>query len=80
MMLYLLILFFDKDFNKITVFANKLGILNIDLEKENLDVDNSFYEDDSETFIHVRLLTWCKKCEKNKALKEDISKELMPVA
>ena len=37
-----------------------MGILSIDLDKKNLDVDNSFYEDDSETFIHVRLLTWKK--------------------
>ena len=36
-----------------------------------------FLEDDSDTVIDVRVLTWWKKFEKRKHLKK--SKELMPV-
>ena len=36
------ILFFDEYFSKITFFANKMGILSVDLDKINLDDDNNF--------------------------------------
>ena len=55
------------------------GILNIDLNCINLD-DNNFDEDDPDIIIHVRLLAWHTKFEKGKALKKDISEELMPAA
>ena len=42
------------------------------------DVD--FVEDDPKTIIHVRLLAWHNKFENCKALKKEISKELMTVA
>ena len=38
------ILFFDEYFSKITFFANKMGILSVDLDKINLDDDNNFDE------------------------------------
>ena len=43
------LLFFDKDFSKVTFFANKIGILNVDLKNINLDDDNNFDEDHPET-------------------------------
>ena len=59
MMIYL----FNEDFNKVTFTANRRHILALDL-----DEDNSFDEDDPDTVIHVRLLAWCNKFEKHKAL------------
>ena len=43
------LLFFDKDFSKVTFFAKKIGTLNVDLENINLDDDNNFDEDHPET-------------------------------
>ena len=70
------ILFFDVDFSKVAFFANKMGILCVDLDKINLN-DNNFYKDDPETIIYVRLLAWHNKFKNHKALKKDINKELM---
>ena len=67
------IIFFDEDFSKVT-FDNEMGILGIDLDKINLDDDNSFDKDDPETIIHVRLLAWHNKFEKCKGIKKDVSK------
>ena len=64
------VLFFDEDLSKVTFYANKMGILGVDLYNINLDDDNNFYEDDPETIIHAKLLAWCNKFEKRKALKE----------
>ena len=57
-----------------------MGILGVDLDKINLDDDNNFYEDDTDTIINVRLLAWLNKFEKPKALKKTIDEELMLVA
>ena len=74
------ILFFDEDLSKVTFFCNEMGILDVGLYKINLDDDdNSFDEDDPETIIHVRLLAWRNKFEKQKAHKSNISKQLRPV-
>ena len=73
------ILFSDEDFSKVTFFANQMVILGLDLGKINPDEDNNFDKDDPETIIYVRLLAWRNKFEKRKALKKDLSKELMPV-
>ena len=54
-----------------------MGILNLDLDKIYLN-DVDFDEIDPETIIHKSLLVWLNKYEKRKALKKDISKELMP--
>ena len=51
-----------------------MGILGEDLDKINLDDDNSFDKDDPETIIHVRLLAWYNKFEKCKGIKKGISK------
>ena len=45
-----------------------MGILNIDLNNNNLD--NNFKEDYSDTIIHIRLLDWHIKFEKGKVLKK----------
>ena len=39
-----------------------------------------FNEDDPDPDIHVRLLAWHNKFEKRKALKKDISEELISLA
>ena len=56
----------------------RMGILNIDLNK--IDLDNNLDEDDPDTIILIRLLTWDTKFEKRKALKTELNKELMPEA
>ena len=73
------ILFFEKDFDNVTFFANELVILNINLDKINLD-DVDFYEDDPKTIIHIRLFAWRNKSDKPKTIKKDLSKGLMPAA
>ena len=45
-----------------------MSILNTDLN--NINLDNNFDEDDLDTIILVRLLTWHIKFEKRKALKK----------
>ena len=60
------ILLFDEDFGKVTFFG--MDIFSVDLDKINLD-DVDFYEDDTETIIHVRRLAWCNKFEKSKVYK-----------
>ena len=74
------ILFFDEEFCKFRFFMNEMGILSVYLDKINLNDDNNFHEDDPETTIHVRLITWRNEFKKCKAFKKYINKELMPVA
>ena len=57
-----------------------MGILGVDLDKINLDNDNNFDENDSETIIHVSLLAWHNKFEKRKAYKKDVSIKLIHLA
>ena len=57
--------------------CNEMGILNIDLS--NINLDNNFDEDDSDNIILIRLLAWHIKFEKCKALRKNISEELMPI-
>ena len=45
-----------------------MGIFIIDLN--NVNLDNNFDEDDPETTILIRLLTWHIKIEKRKELKK----------
>ena len=52
--------------------CNEMGILNIDLN--NINLDNSFDEDD------LKLLAWHIKFEKCKAFKKKLNEELMPIA
>ena len=57
--------------------CNEMGILNKDLY--NINLDNNFDEDDPDTIL-IRLLSWHIKFEKHKALKKELTEELMPVA
>ena len=54
-----------------------MGILSINLNNNNLD--NNFYDDDSDTIILIRLLAWHSKLKSVKHLK-NISEELMQIA
>ena len=46
----------------------------IDLNNIILD-DADFHEDDPETIIHVRLITWCNRYKQLKACKKEIKKK-----
>ena len=50
------ILFFSEDFDKVTFIADQKHILDVDLVRINLG--NNFDEDDPDTVIHIRVLTW----------------------
>ena len=65
------IFFFNGDFDKVTFMANQGNIFAADLDKINLDNDNKFDEDDSDTIIHARLLAWRSIFEKRKKLKKN---------
>ena len=68
-----MIYLFDEDFSShFFFFLISVGIVRVDLGNINLD-DNNFDEDDPETIIHVRHLTWCNKSGKYKAFKKDVS-------
>ena len=58
--------------------CNEMGILNIDLNNNNLD--NNFDEDDPDTIILIRLSARYMKFGKCKALKKELNEELMSVA
>ena len=62
-------LFFIKLLKK-SHFLHEMGILGVDLDKNNLDDGNNFDEDDLDIIIHVRLLAWRNKLKKRKALKK----------
>ena len=51
------ILSYKEDFDKVTYIANQRHILAVNLDKINLDNDNSFNLDDPDTIDHVRLFT-----------------------
>ena len=72
------IVFFNKDSGNVTFSSDEMRILSVDLNNINLDEAN-FYEDDPETIIHVRLMTWCNRL-KRKVCKKERIKELMPAA
>ena len=68
------ILYFNEDSGNVVFSCNEMGVLNINL-------DNSFDEDDPDTIIIInRLLAWHIKFEKMQAVKKMISEELMPIA
>ena len=71
------ILFFDEDFSEVTFCVNEMSILGVDHDKVNLDDDNNFDEDDTDTIIHVKLLAWGNKFKKRKSLEENTSKKIM---
>ena len=43
-----------------------MSILGVDHDKVNLDDDNNFDEDDTDTIIYVKLLAWRNKASKAK--------------
>ena len=71
MVLYLLtmITLFSEDFNKVTFFANEIGIFSVDLDKTNLDDDKNFDKYNTEITINVRLLAWVINLKNTKHLK-----------
>ena len=73
------VLYFNENFIDVVCICNKMGVLNMDLNNINLD-DTNHDEDDPDTLILVRPLTWHIKFEKRKALKEELNEELIPVA
>ena len=66
--------FYDENFDKVEFIANQRHILAVDLDKINIHNDKNFDENDPDTFIHVRLLAWCNKFKKRKALKKRSAK------
>ena len=62
------ILYFNEDSGNVVFTYNETGILNIDLNSINLDIN--FDEDDSDTIVLIRLLAWHIKFEKRKELKK----------
>ena len=48
-----------------------MGILSVELDNINID-DTNYDEDDPETIIHIRLLSWHSKLEKGKAIKKEL--------
>ena len=66
------IFYFNEDSGNVVCSCNEKGILNINLN--NINLDNNFDEDDLDTIIHIRLLTWNIKFEKRKALKKNYMK------
>ena len=55
-----------------------MGIVNIDLN--NINLDYSFDQEDPNTIILIRLLTWHTKFEKCKEIKKELNQELISVA
>ena len=60
------ILYFDEDSGNVVFNCDGMGILDVHLNKINLD--NDFDEDDPGTIIHVRLWAWHIRFEKRKEL------------
>ena len=58
------ILYFNEDSGDVVFNYKEMRILN------NIDIDRNFDEDDPETFILIKLLTWHIKYEKRKELKK----------
>ena len=54
------IIFVNENSNNATFFSNQISILCVDLNNINLD-DVNFNEDDPETIIVVRIMTWCNR-------------------
>ena len=71
------LLLFDEDSGDFTFFCNGMGILRVD--RNNINLDNNFDEDDPNTLILIRLLVWHSKFKKRKAIKKKIMEELMPI-
>ena len=53
------LLFSNEDSGTVTFFCNEMGIFGVNLN--NINLDNNFDEDDSDTIILVRLFAWHKR-------------------
>ena len=73
------IFYFNGDSSNAIFSCNEMGVLSIDLNNTSLDETN-YDENDPETIIHIRLLTWHIKFEKRKALQKELNEELMLIA
>ena len=71
-------LYFNEDSVNVVFDCNEMGILNIDIN--NINLVNNFDEDDPDTIILIKLLTWHTKFEKRKSLKKKLNNKLMAVA
>ena len=71
------VLYFKEDSGNFVFSCNEVGIFDLDLN--NINLDNSFDEDDPDTIILVRLLAWHIKSKTVRHLK-NIDEELMSIA
>ena len=55
-----------------------MGFINIDLN--NINLDDNVDEEDPNTIVIIRLLTWLTKFEKRKELRKEFNEELMLTA
>ena len=62
------ITYYNEESDNIALSCNEMGILNIDLNSINIDIN--FDEDHIDTMILIRLLVWHIRFEKWKALKK----------
>ena len=60
------ILYFNEDSRNVVFSCNEMGILSVNLN--NINLDNTFDEDDPDTIILIRFLAWHIKFEKRKEL------------
>ena len=59
--------FFYEDSGDVTFYFDEMGILSVNLD--NINIDNTFDEDDPDTIIFIRFFAWYCKF-KNEALKK----------
>ena len=50
----------NADSDKVTFFSDDMVLVNVDCNNVSLD-DVNFDNDDPETMIHIRLMTWCDR-------------------
>ena len=56
-------------FGEVTFCCNEMSILSVNVS--NINLDKNFNEDNNlDTIILIRLLAWCSKLKKRKALKK----------
>ena len=72
------ILYFNEgSFNVLFTF-NGMVILNVDFD--NINLDNDLDEDGPDTIINIELLAWHIKFKKRNALKKELNDKLMPIS
>ena len=72
------IIHFNEDSGDAVFNYNETRIVNINLN--NINLDENFDEEDPNTIILIRLLARHINFEKHKELKQELNKELMPLA